>query len=106
MPIFVTFKSLRLDFSCWPICQRPNQCRLLHNELLIFLIPLPEAAEIYQNTISTFFFPLALPRPLLPRSLLIPERMEGGVRQEASMVDCPGVPLLHGVLVHGVSLNQ
>lgn len=106
MPIFVTFKSLRLDFSCWPICQWPNQCRLLHNELLIFLIPLPEAAEIYQNTISTFFFLSLPPHPVLPRSLLIPERIVGGVQQEASMLDCPGVPLLHGVLVHGVSLNQ
>lgn len=54
MPIFVTFKLLHLDFSYWPICQWPNQCGLLHNELLIFLIPLPEAAKIYQNAISSF----------------------------------------------------
>lgn len=53
MPIFVTFKLLHLDFSYWPICQWPNQCGLLHNELLIFLIPLPKAAKIYQNAISS-----------------------------------------------------
>lgn len=55
MPIFVTFKLLHLDFSYWPICQWPNQCGLLHNELLIFLIPLPKAAKIYHNAISSFF---------------------------------------------------
>lgn len=96
MPIFVTFKLLHLDLSYWPICQWPNQCGLLHNELLIFLIPLPKAAKIYQNAISIFSF----------CSLLVPERMEGEILQEPSMVGSPGVPLLHGVLVHGVSLNQ
>lgn len=54
MPIFMTFKLLHLDFSYWPICQWPNQCALLHNELLIFLIPLPKATKIYQNAISSF----------------------------------------------------
>lgn len=66
----MTFKLLRLDFSYWPICQLPNQCGLLHNELLIFLIPLPKAAKIYQNTISSFS---------LPCSFLVPERMEGEI---------------------------
>lgn len=60
----MTFKLLHLDFSYWPICQWPNQCGLPHNELLIFLIPLPKAAKIYQNTISRFFFaPLFLSYP-------------------------------------------
>lgn len=63
MPIFVTFKLLHLDFSYWPICQWPNQCGLLHNELLIFLIPLPKAAKIYQNAISSFFPPVFLSCP-------------------------------------------
>lgn len=84
----MTFKLLHLDFSDWPICQWPNQCGLPHNELLIFLIPSPKAAKIYQNTISSF---------LLPCSFLIPQRMDGEILQEPSMVGCPGVPLLHSV---------
>lgn len=84
----MTFKLLHLDFSYWPICQWPNQCGLPYNELLIFLIPLPKATKIYQNTISSF---------LLPCSFLIPQRMDGEILQEASMVGCPGVPLLHSV---------
>lgn len=55
----MTFKLLHSDFSCWPICQWPNQCGLLHNEQLISLIPLPKATKIYQDTISRFF-PLLL----------------------------------------------
>lgn len=69
MPIFATFKLLHLDFGHWPICQWPNQCALLHNELLIFLIPLPKAAQIYQNVISRVFFSLpSLPVLFLSRS--------------------------------------
>lgn len=92
----MTFKLLHLDFSYWPICQWPNQCALLHNELLIFLIPLPKATKIYQNAISSFF----------PLSFLVLERIKGEIWYERSMVGCPGVPLVHGVLVHGVSLNH
>lgn len=92
----MTSELLHLDFSYWPICQGPNQCGLLHNELLIYLILLPEATKIYQNAISTF----------IPPFFSCPGAERGRNVQEMSIAGCPGVPLVYRVLVHGVSLNQ
>lgn len=88
----MSFKLLHLDFSYCPICQWSNQCGLVHNELLIFLIPLPTASEIYQNAITR-----------MPPFLFFSFFLFCLAAHCKRMVHYPGVALVHGELEHGVA---